>query len=64
MGIKSRTFDLGDASGVGKREYAIRLTAAERKQIEEKIKAAKSFEEIAQLERELREGPPGDLMEL
>jgi U2 small nuclear ribonucleoprotein A' len=63
MGIKSRTFDLGEATGAAKKEYAVRLTAAEKKKIEEKIKAAKSLEEVARLERELREGPSGDVME-
>ncbi|KAA8913331.1 leucine-rich repeat-domain-containing protein [Sphaerosporella brunnea] len=62
MGIKSRTFDLGEATG-GNKEYAVRLTEAEKQRIQEKIKAAKSLEEIARLERELREGPSGDMME-
>ncbi|KAA8899391.1 U2 small nuclear ribonucleo protein A [Sphaerosporella brunnea] len=63
MGIKSRTFDLGEATGAGKKEYAVRLTEAEKQKIQEKIKTAKSLEEIARLERELREGPSGDMME-
>lgn len=64
MGIKSRTFDIGEASGVGQKEYAVRLTEAEKKKIGEKIRAAKSLEEVARLERELREGPSAaDMME-
>ncbi|KAI5846047.1 leucine-rich repeat-domain-containing protein [Tricharina praecox] len=63
MGIKSRTFDLGESSGSGNKEYAVRLTAAEKKKIEDKIRAAKSLEEIARLEKVLREGPSADLME-
>lgn len=63
MGIKSRTFDLDESSIGGKKEYAVRLTEVEKKTIEEKIRAAKSLEEIARLERELREGPTGDMME-
>jgi len=64
MGVKSRTFDIGEPSGAGKKEYAVRLTAAEKKKIEEKIKAARSLEEVARLEQELREGTAaGDIME-
>lgn len=63
MGIKSRTFDVGETEGVGKKEYAVRLTADEKKIIEEKIRAAKSLEEVARLEKELREGPIGNTME-
>lgn len=63
MGIKSRTFDVGEPLGGGKREYTVRLTADEKRVIEEKIKAAKSLEEVARLEKELREGPMGDAME-
>ena len=62
MGIKSRTFEVGDTA-VGQKEYAMRLTEAEKKKIEEKIRAAKSLDEVARLERELREGPSADLME-
>lgn len=64
MGVKSRTFDVGEPLGGGKKEYAVRLTAEEKKVIEEKIKAAKSLEEVARLEKELREGPIGDAMEM
>jgi len=63
MGIKSRTFELGESAGSGNKEYAVRLTAAEKKKIEDRIRAAKSLEEIARLEKALREGPSGDLME-
>ncbi|KAI5795608.1 leucine-rich repeat-domain-containing protein [Geopyxis carbonaria] len=63
IGVKSRTFDMGEPMGVGKKEYAVRLTAEERKKIEEKIKAAKSLEEVARLETELRQGPSADAME-
>ena len=63
MGVKSRTFDVGEPLGGGKKEYAVMLTAEEKKVIEEKIKAAKSLEEVARLEKELREGPIGDAME-
>jgi U2 small nuclear ribonucleoprotein A' len=64
MGVKSRTFEVGEPLEGGKKEYAVRLTADEKKIIEEKIKAAKSLEEVARLEKELREGPIGDAMEM
>lgn len=70
MGMKSKTFDVGEplnggASGSGQKEYTVRLSAAEKKAIEARIKSAKSLEEVARLERELREGPvpSGDAME-
>ncbi|KAF8476241.1 U2-associated snRNP A [Kalaharituber pfeilii] len=57
MGVKSRTFDVG-LSGISGREkeYGTRLTDAERKALEARIKAAKSLEEVTRLEKELREG--------
>ncbi|KAI5809350.1 leucine-rich repeat-domain-containing protein [Pyronema omphalodes] len=63
MGIKSTTFDLGESTVGGKKEYAVRLTEDEKRIIEEKIRSAKSFSEIASLERQLREGPSADAME-
>lgn len=54
MGIKSRTFDVGGPPK--EKEFRTKLTDAERKVIEERIKAAKSLEEIARLEKELRDG--------
>jgi U2 small nuclear ribonucleoprotein A' len=65
MGIKSRTFDISEPLNGGQKEYTVRLSAAERKSIEARIRAAKSLEEVARLERELREGlqSSGDAME-
>lgn len=61
MGIKSRTFDVGSSAVPGaQKDYAVRLTAGEKKKLEEKIRAAKSLEEIARLEKMLREGSLGD----
>ncbi|RPA96004.1 L domain-like protein [Choiromyces venosus 120613-1] len=57
MGIKSKTFDVSEPLSGGQKEYTVRLSATERKNIEARIKAAKSLEEVAKLERELREGP-------
>ncbi|KAH0605458.1 uncharacterized protein H6S33_004680 [Morchella sextelata] len=57
MGVKSKTFDVGEPLNGGKKETTVRLTAEERKSIEARIKNAKSLDEIARLERELREGP-------
>jgi len=56
MGVKSRTFDLGEPVNLGRKDYAVRLTADERKTLEEKIRAAKSLEEVARLEKDLRDG--------
>lgn len=58
MGIKSRTFDVS-GPGAGQKDYAVRLTAEEKKSIEENIKAAKSLDEIARLEKKLRDGMGG-----
>lgn len=66
MGVKSKTFDVGEPLNGGRKEYTVRLTAEERKNIEARIRSAKSLEEVARLERELREGPiqsSGDAME-
>ena len=57
MGVKSRTFDLGPSGAGGRdKEFNKRLTNAERKDLEARIKAARSLEEVARLEKELREG--------
>ncbi|KAF8534275.1 leucine-rich repeat-domain-containing protein [Trichophaea hybrida] len=63
LGIKSRTFDLSESAGSGKKEYTVRLTEAEKITVEEKIRAAKSLDAIARLERELKQGHMGELME-
>lgn len=66
MGVKSKTFDVSEPLNGGRKEYAVRLTTEERKNIEARIKSAKSLDEVARLERELREGPVsggGDAME-
>ncbi|PWW75792.1 hypothetical protein C7212DRAFT_201685 [Tuber magnatum] len=65
MGTKSKTFDISEPLNGGQKEYTVRLSAAEKKGIEARIRAAKSLEEVARLERELREGPQslGDAME-
>ncbi|KAF8241805.1 L domain-like protein [Wilcoxina mikolae CBS 423.85] len=63
LGIKSRTFDLSESAGGGKKEYTVRLTEAEKKTIEEKIRDAKSLDAITRLERELRQGHMGEMME-
>ncbi|KAI5806710.1 small nuclear ribonucleoprotein U2, A [Peziza echinospora] len=56
LGIKSRTFDLGPSSSSREKEFTTRLTDAEKKALEARIRAAKSLEEVARLENELREG--------
>jgi U2 small nuclear ribonucleoprotein A' len=70
MGIKSNTFDLDDPSASSANDKPIRtkLTDAERKKLEDKIRNAKSLDEIARLEKELRDGSiiqslGGDAME-
>ncbi|KAL7275306.1 U2 snRNP complex subunit [Rhizina undulata] len=65
MGIKSRTFDIGGPANGGAKEYTTKLTPAERKGIEARIRAAKSLEEVARLENELKDGTIalGDAME-
>jgi U2 small nuclear ribonucleoprotein A' len=60
MGIKSRTFDVPSANGnsttSSSKNYRVKLTATERKKVEEMIKNAKSLQDIIRLERELNEG--------
>lgn len=59
MGIKSRTFDVStNAADHAPSDKAIRvkLTAAERKRVEQMIREAKSLQEITRLEKELNEG--------
>ncbi|RPB18561.1 L domain-like protein [Terfezia boudieri ATCC MYA-4762] len=56
MGIKSRTFDLGPSTSSREKEFTTRLTDEERKILEARIKNAKSLDEVARLEKELREG--------
>lgn len=58
MGIKSRTFDVSAAADRAASDKAIRvkLTAAERKRVEQMIREAKSLQEITRLEKELNEG--------
>ena len=59
MGIKSRTFDVSaNAADRAPSDKAIRvkLTAAERKRVEQMIREAKSLQEITRLEKELNEG--------
>lgn len=63
MGVKSKTFDVSEPLNGGRKEYAVRLTAEEKKSIEARIRNAKSLDEVARLERELREGPVSDAME-
>ena len=68
MGIKSRTFDLGPSTSSHEKEFSTRLTDEERKTLEARIRNAKSLDEVARLEKELREGmlvigAGGDAME-
>jgi U2 small nuclear ribonucleoprotein A' len=58
MGIKSRTFDIPATTADlnGSKTYHVKLTAVERKRVEELIKNAKSLQEITRLEKELNEG--------
>lgn len=56
MGIKSRTFDLGPSTSSREKEFSTRLTDEEKKILESRIRAAKSLEEVARLEKELRDG--------
>ncbi|KAJ5670524.1 leucine-rich repeat-domain-containing protein [Penicillium maclennaniae] len=53
MGIKSRTFDVSATADRAPADKAIRvkLTAAERKRVEQMIREAKSLQEITRLER-------------
>lgn len=66
MGVKSRTFDLGPSTSTRDKEFSTRLTDEERKTLEARIRNAKSLDEVAKLEKELREGmlvTGGDAME-
>ncbi|KAJ5194858.1 U2 small nuclear ribonucleoprotein A [Penicillium cinerascens] len=59
MGIKSRTFDVStNAADRAPSDKAIRvkLTATERKRVEQMIREAKSLQAITRLEKELNEG--------
>jgi U2 small nuclear ribonucleoprotein A' len=64
MGIQSQTFDHNESAGGGTKDYTVRLVEAEKNTIEEKIRAAKSLDEIARLERELRVGYTRDMEDL
>jgi U2 small nuclear ribonucleoprotein A' len=58
MGIKSKTFDVPstDAAINGGKNYRVKLTAKEKKRVEELIRNARSLQEITKLEKELNEG--------
>ncbi|KAH0541302.1 U2 snRNP complex subunit [Glutinoglossum americanum] len=60
MGVKSRTFDVGGvlpgASGKADKQYRVKLTDKEKKNVEQMIRNAKSLQEITRLEKELNEG--------
>ncbi|KAF2838918.1 U2 small nuclear ribonucleoprotein A [Patellaria atrata CBS 101060] len=57
MGIKSRTFDVPSENGISSgKSYRVQLTDEEKKRVQERIKNAKSLDEIARLEKELNEG--------
>ena len=56
MGIKSRTFDLSSSTSSREKDFSTRLTDEEKKILESRIRAAKSLEEVARLEKELRDG--------
>ncbi|KAL4887647.1 leucine-rich repeat-domain-containing protein [Aspergillus karnatakaensis] len=58
LGVKSRTFDVpaGGAAAPAEKGLRVKLTDAERKNVERMIREAKSLAEIAKLERELNEG--------
>jgi len=55
-GIKTRTFDLGPSTSSRDKEFSTRLTDDERQTLEARIRAARSLEEVARLEKELRDG--------
>ena len=77
MGVKSSRFDIGVPAtggagaagpGTGSKLSRIKLTEAERKRLQDRIKNATSLEEIIRLEKELNEGRlplgiQGDAME-
>jgi U2 small nuclear ribonucleoprotein A' len=59
MGVKSKTFDVAMSNGppgAASKLSRIKLTDAERKRLQERIKKASSLEEIIRLEKELNEG--------
>lgn len=59
MGVKSRAFDAAAVSNgpsTASKLSRIKLTDAERKRLQERIKKAGSLEEIIRLEKELNEG--------
>lgn len=58
-GIKSRTFDVSTTVGEQAptdKAIRVKLTASERKRVEQMIREAKSLQEITRLEKELNEG--------
>lgn len=63
MGIKSKTFDVGNngASGPASKLSRLKLTDKEKKQLQVMIKKASNLDEIIRLEKALIEGrlPPG-----
>ena len=59
MGVKSKAADVATSNGASSntsRLSRLRLTDAERKRLQEKIKKATSLDEIIRLEKELNEG--------
>lgn len=59
MGIKSRTFDVSNVAtdrAPADKAIRVKLTASERKRVEQMIREAKSLQEITRLEKELNEG--------
>lgn len=64
MGIKSRVFDIPEATDAmslddapaGDKSYRVKLTEKEKKRVEAMIKNAKSLQEISRLEKMINEG--------
>ena len=60
MGIKSRTFEAPSSNGIAaaapNKNYRVKLTDKERKNVEAMIRNAKTLDEIMRLEKELNEG--------
>lgn len=57
MGIKTTTFDVSsNGSAAPSKLSRIKLTDAEKKRLQERIKKATSLQEIIALEKELNEG--------
>ncbi|RPA88046.1 L domain-like protein [Ascobolus immersus RN42] len=58
MGIKTNTFEIDDpsSSSTNDKPYQTKLTEAEKKVLKDKIRNAKSLDEITRLEKELRDG--------